>query len=196
VRGRLAQLPLALQTQASDELKDASAQLRELDARLRPMTDQVARQVVRSPVDGDVMTLRIAGPGAVVAPREPLLDVVPRREKLVVDARIEPQDIGHVHVGGAADVRLVSADARSTPLLPARVTFVSADRVTQAETGKSWFDVTVEVDAQALEQRRPGQRLQAGMQAEVYVRTGDRTLVEYLTKPLRTFSQRAMREPG
>jgi HlyD family type I secretion membrane fusion protein len=195
LRARGAQLRLSYQTQATDELKDAASRVRELEERLRPSQDQVERQVVRSPVDGDVMSLHVAGPGAVIAPREPLLDVVPRREKLVVDARIEPQDIEHVHVGGAAEVRLISADTRRTPLLPAKVTFVSADRVTQGETGKAWFDVTVEVEAQALKQL-PSLHLQAGMPAELYVTTGERTLFEYLMKPLRSFSQRALREPG
>lgn len=196
LRTRIVQLRFAYQTQATDELKDAAGRVRELEERLRPSRDLVERQVVRAPVDGDVMSLRVAGPGAVIAPREPLLDVVPRREKLVVDARIEPQDIEHVRVGGAAEVRLISDDARRTPLLPAKVTFVSADRVTQPETGKSWFDVTVEVDAQALDQRNPPMRLQAGMAAELFVTTGDRTLFEYLAKPLRAFSQRALREPA
>lgn len=196
LRSRIAQLQFAYQTQATDELKDAASRVRELEERLRPSKDQVERQVVRAPVDGDVMSLRVAAPGAVIAPREALLDVVPRREKLVVDARIEPQDIEHVRVGGVAEVRLIAADAWRTPLLPAKVTFVSADRVTQPETGKSWFDVTVEVDAQALNQRQPPLQLQAGMPAELYVTTGDRTLFEYLAKPLRSFSQRALREPG
>ena len=195
LRARGAQLRLSYQTQATDDLKDAASHVRELDERLRPSQDQVERQVVRAPVDGDVMSLHVAGPGAVIAPREPLLDVVPRHEKLVVDARIEPQDIEHVHVGGAAEVRLISADARRTPLLPAKVTFVSADRVTQGDTGKAWFDVTVEVDARALE-RLPSVHLLAGMPAELYVTTGERTLLEYLMKPLRSFSQRALREPG
>jgi HlyD family type I secretion membrane fusion protein len=196
LRSRVAQLRLTYQTQATDELKDTASRVRELEERLRPSKDQVERQVVRAPVDGDVMSLRIAAPGAVIAPREPLLDVVPRRERLVVDARIEPQDIEHVRVGGKAEVRLISADARSTPLLPAKVTFVSADRVTQAESGASWFDVTVEVDAQALNQRQPPLHLQSGMPAELYVTTGERTLLEYLVKPLRAFSLRALREPG
>jgi HlyD family type I secretion membrane fusion protein len=194
LRSRIAQLRFAYQTQATDELKDASNRVREIEERLRPSQDQVERQVVRAPVDGDVMSLRVAAPGAVIAPREPLLDVVPRDEKLVVDARIEPQDIQHVRVGGTADVRLISDDARRVPLLPAKVTFVSADRVTQPESGKSWFDITVEVDAQALNERQL--KLQAGMPAEVYVTTGERTLFEYLAKPLRSFSQRALRESG
>ncbi|MEO8152144.1 MAG: HlyD family type I secretion periplasmic adaptor subunit [Rhizobacter sp.] len=196
LRTRIAQLRLTYQAQATDELREAASRVRELQERLRPSQDQVERQVVRAPVDGEVMSLAIAGPGAVVAPRQTLLEVVPRREKLVVDARIEPQDIDHVHVGGAAEVRLISADARRTPLLPAKVSFVSADRVTQAETGKAWFNATVEVDAQALQREQPALRLQAGMPAEVYVTTGERTLFEYLMRPLHSFSLRAMREPG
>ena len=196
LRSRGAQLRFSFQSQASDEWKDAAVRVREFEERLRPSSDQVERHVVRAPVDGDVMSLRVAGPGAVVAPREALLDVVPRNEKLVVEARIEPQDIEHVHVGGAAEVRLVSADARRTPLLPAKVTFVSADRVTQTETGRAWFDVTVEVDAQALAAQAPALHLQAGMPAELYLTTGSRTLLEYLVKPLRSFNQRALREPG
>ena len=82
------------------------------------------------------------------------------------------------------------------PLLPARVTFVSADRVTQADGSAAWFDVTVEVDTQALARQQPAVRLQAGMPAELYVTTDERTLLEYFLKPLRTFAQRALREPG
>jgi len=196
LRARAAQLRIGYQTQATDELKDAALRVREIEERLRPSRDQVERQIVRAPVDGDVMSLRVAAAGAIVAPREPLLDVVPRREKLVVEARIEPQDIDHVRVGGTAEVRLLTNDASRSPLLPATVTYVSADRVTQGETGRSWFEVTVEVDADAFDKRRPLPRLQAGMPAELYVTTGDRTLVEYLMKPLRSFSQRALREPG
>jgi HlyD family secretion protein len=76
------------------------------------------------------------------------------------------------------------------------VTFVSADRLTQADTGKAWFDVTVEVDARSLGRMQPALRLSPGMPAEVYVTTGNRTLIEYLAKPLHAFSQRALREPG
>ncbi len=81
-------------------------------------------------------------------------------------------------------------------MLPATVTFVAADRVTQPETGKSWFDVTVEVDAAVLQAQHPQPRLQAGMPVEVYVTTGERTLLEYLARPLTSFFQHAMREPG
>jgi HlyD family type I secretion membrane fusion protein len=196
LRSRQAQLRSSYQNQGTDDWKEASGRVREFEERLRPSKDQIERQTVRAPVDGEVMSLRVAAPGAVVAPREALLDLVPQHDKLVVDARIAPQDIEHVHVGGAAEVRLISGDARRTPLLAATVTFVSADRVTQPDSGAAWFDATVEVDAQVLAQQQPALHLQAGMPAELYVTTGERTLLQYLLKPLRTFSHRAMREPG
>ncbi|HSB99254.1 MAG TPA: HlyD family type I secretion periplasmic adaptor subunit, partial [Burkholderiaceae bacterium] len=194
LHARQSQLRLAYQNQGTDDWKDAVARVRELEERLRPSQDQAERQTVRAPVDGEVMSLRVSTPGAVIAPREALLDLVPLHDKLVVDARVAPQDIEQVHVGAAAEVRLISGDARRTPLLPATVTFVSADRVTLSDGGASWFDVTVEVDTQALALQQPGLHLQAGMPAELYVTTGERTLLQYLLKPLRTLSQRALRE--
>ena len=194
LHGRAAQLRLTYQTQATDELKEASARVRELEERVRSPKDQVERQIVRAPVDGEVMSLRVTAVGAAVAPREPLLDVVPSREKLVIDARIAPQDIEHVHAGAAAEVRFVGTEGRQLPSLPATVAFVSADRVSQPESGQSWFDVTVEVDAAAL-QRQPSLRLRPGMPAELYVATGERTLFEYLAQPLGVFTRRALREP-
>jgi len=146
-------------------------------------------------VDGTVMALRVAAPGAVVAPREPLLDVVPAREKLVIGARIAPQDIEHVRIGGGAEVRLLGSDSRQRPPLPARVVFVSPDRMTDAGSGRVWFDVTVEVERSAVNEHQPGLQLQPGMPAEVYVTTAERTLIEYLAKPFNLFTQRAMREP-
>jgi HlyD family type I secretion membrane fusion protein len=194
IQARIAQARNKYQQEATDELKDATAKLRELQQRLAPSADQVDRQVVRSPVDGEVMSLRVAGAGAVVAPREPLLDVVPAAERLVVEAHIRPQDINSVHHDSAAEVRLTSFDARTTPLLRGKVTIVSGDRVTPTDGHDSYFVATVEVDAAVLESH-PDIKLQAGMPAELYVATGERTLLEYLLRPLRTFSQHAMREP-
>jgi hypothetical protein len=86
-------------------------------------------------------------------------------------------------------------DSRNAPLLPGKVTVVSADRVESRESGQSWFVATVELDAEDVRQRHPGLRLQAGMPAELYVTTPARTLFAYLAKPLNAFANRAMREP-
>jgi membrane fusion protein, epimerase transport system len=195
LQARSAQLRLQYQAQATDELREATAQLREIEERLRPSRDHVLRQTVRAPVDGVVMALRVAAAGAVIAPREALLDVVPAREKLVIDAQIAPQDIEHVRVGGPAEVRLLGSEARLLPPLPARIAFAAADRSVDKDNGRAWFAVTVEVDAQALQRQQPALHLQPGMPAELYVTTAERTLLEYLLKPLNLFSQRALREP-
>ncbi len=191
---RIAQARNNYQQQATDEVKDSAARLRELDERLRPSRDQVARQYVRAPVDGKVMALRVSAIGEVIGPRDPLLDLVPTQEKLVVEANVRPQDINHVRENSEAEVRLSSFDARTTPLLPGRVVFVSADRVTAPETGQSWFVATVEVDARVLASH-PDIRLQAGMPAELFVTTPERTLFDYLAKPFTVFATRALREP-
>lgn len=191
---RQAQTRNQYQSQAADELKDATARVRELEERLRPSQDQVERQVVRSPVDGEVMAMRVSSPGAVIGPREPLLDVVPGRERIVVEARIRPQDVDHVRKDASAGVRLGAYAGRDTPLLPGTVVFVSPDRVANAAASESWFVATVEIDGAALA-RHPGLRLTPGMPAEVYVRTPERTVAAYLARPLHDFSNRAMREP-
>jgi HlyD family type I secretion membrane fusion protein len=194
LEARIAQARNQYQQQAADELKEAAAKVRELGEKLRPSQDQVERQMVRSPVDGEVMSMHVSAVGEVVGPREPILDVVPEREKLVVEARIHPQDIDHVHKDAPAEVRLSAFDARTVPLLPAKVVFISADRVTDPDTGESWFVATVDVDAASLK-NYPQIHLHAGMPAELFVTTPERTLFQYLTKPLNLFANRAMREP-
>ena len=194
LRARMAQARNQYQQQATDEVKEASAKLREIEERLRPSQDQVERQLVRSPVDGVVMSLRIAAAGEVIGPRDPILDVVPSQEKLIVEARVRPQDINHVREGAAAEVRLTSFDARTTPLLPAVVSFVSPDRVSDPESGDSWFVANVQVDATRLNER-PDVRLHPGMPAELFVTTAERTLFEYLATPFISFTGRALREP-
>lgn len=194
LQARIVQARNEYQQQATDEAKEAAARIRELEDRLRPSRDQADRQFVRAPVDGRVMALRVSSVGEVIGPRDPLLDIVPTQEKLVVEARIRPQDINHVRENSAADVRLTAFDASTTPLLSGQVVFVSPDRITSQESGESWFVATVEVDAATLK-HHPEIRLQAGMPAELFVKTPERTLFQYLAKPLNAFAGRAMREP-
>ncbi len=193
LQARMADARNRYQQAATDELKASSARLRELEERLRPSKDQVERQSIRSPVDGVVMSLKVSASGDVLAAGAPILDVVPSNEMLVVEARIRPQDINHVFADAPAHVRLAAFDARTTPLLPGRVTFVSPDRMSDPDTGESWFAATVEVDAAALE-HHPEIRLKAGMPAELFVTTSDRTLFEDLVDPITAFTNRALRE--
>lgn len=191
---RSAQARNHYQQVAADEAKEAAARIRELEERLRPFRDQAQRQEIRAPAGGRVLGLRVSSAGAVVGAGEPLLDIVPTEETLVVEARIRPQDIQHVYDGAAADVRLSALDPRTTPLLPGTVALVSADRVTSQDGRESWYVANVLIDPAALAEH-PEIELRAGMPAELFIQTPERTLVQYLVKPLRAFASRAMREP-
>jgi HlyD family type I secretion membrane fusion protein len=182
------------QQRAADELKEASARMREIEDRLRPSKDQMERQTVRAPVDGTVMALRVSAPGTAVGPREPLLEIVPSKENLIVELRVDPHDIDYVLAGNEAEVRLSAFDARSTQLLKATVKGVSPDAVADAEGRNFWYAAQVEVSTEELA-RHPNLRLQAGMPAEVFITTPPRSVLEYLLEPLGIFAGRAMREP-
>jgi len=190
----MAQARGAYQQRAADEHKDAVARVRELEDRLRPSQDQVDRQIVRAPVDGTVMALRIGAAGTVVGPREPLLEIAPSEERLIVELRIDTHDIEHVRVGDAAEVRLSAFDTRRTPLLRATVTAVSPDAVSDTAGKQSWYAAQVEVERSELA-ANPQLNLQAGMPAEVFVTTPPRSLLQYLLEPLGIFARRALREP-
>ena len=152
LEARIAQARNQYQQQAADELKEASAKVRELEERLRPSQDQVERQMVRSPVDGEVMSMRVSAVGEVIGPREPILDVVPEHEKLVVEARIHPQDIDHVHKDAPAEVRLSAFDARTCRCCRPRSCSSPPTASPSPTRGESWFVATVEVDATSLKQ--------------------------------------------
>jgi multidrug efflux pump subunit AcrA (membrane-fusion protein) len=133
--------------------------------------------------------------GAVVAPAQVKAELNLLLEpRLVVEARIRPEDISHVQKNASAQVRLTSFDARTTPLLSGNVTSVSADRITSADGLESYFTATVEIDAGNL-QGHPEIRLQPGMPAELYVATGARSLFQHLLRPVVGFALGAMREP-
>jgi len=191
---RIASLRNNYMKEAADELKDATARMYDLRERLRPSLDATQRQNVVAPVSGEVVALRVTNVGAVVGPREPLLDIVPANPELVVEARVRPEDITYVSVGGDADVRLAAFKQRTTPTVTGKVTYVSADSLADNKTGAAYYLVNVKLSAESL--REAGDlKLQAGMPAEVFVKTPARTPLQYLLDPLTGFLQRSFREP-
>lgn len=195
---RILQLRNQFSQQAADDLKESSNRLAEVEERLRPSEDAVQRQSVLAPVGGEVVDLRVTSVGGVVGPRDPILDILPREGKLIIEARIRPEDINYVRAGGEADVRLTAFKYRTTPLVDARVTYVSADRLVDKSLGPAgaapYYVVYLDVSADSL--RAAGDlRLQAGMPAEVFIRTSERSALQYLLEPVTAYLRRAFREP-
>lgn len=191
---RIASLRNNYAKEAADELKESTARIYDLRERLRPSIDAAQRQKVTAPVAGEVVDLRITTVGAVIGPREPLLDIVPENPELVIEARVRPEDITYVKVGGDADVRLTAFKQRITPTVEGKVTYVSADSLTDPKTGATYYMANVKLTAQSLKEAGD-LKLQAGMPAEVFVKTPARTPLQYLLDPLTGFLQRAFREP-
>jgi HlyD family type I secretion membrane fusion protein len=178
---------------AADELKESTSRIFDLEERIRPSRDAAERQKITAPIEGEVVGLRVFSRGAVVGPRDVLMEIVPRDKRLIVEARIRPEDINHVRAGSEADVRLTAYKQRTTPLVAGTVTYVSGDRLIESQTGVPYYVVHIDVPADKLAEGRL--RLQAGMPAEVFVRTDARTTLDYLLAPVTSYFRRAMREP-
>jgi membrane fusion protein, epimerase transport system len=179
--------------EAAGLFAQVSAQIFDLRDRLRPLEDASMRQHITAPISGEVVDLRVTGPGTVIAPREPILDIVPAGAELIVEARVQPADISQVHAGQTADVRLTAFRMRITPTVEGKVSYVSADSLFDQATKSTYYLARIRVTEAAL-MEAGGLRLQAGMPAEVYIRTTERTPLQYLLDPVNAFLQRAMRE--
>lgn len=180
--------------QAANEHKESTARLYDLQERLRPSEDAAARQVITAPVSGVVVDLKVSTAGAVIGPREALMDIVPENPTLLIEAHVRPEDINHVRPGTAADVRLTAFNQRLTPVVSGEIQYVAADRMTSPDGKSAYYVARVRVNAQSL--RDAGDlQLQAGMPAEVFVKTAARTPLEYFVDPILGFLRRAAREP-
>jgi HlyD family type I secretion membrane fusion protein len=179
---------------AADELKEASARIFDLEERIRPSRDASERQKISSPIAGEVVGLRVFNSGSVIGPREILMEIVPEEKRLIVEARIRPEDVNYVRARSPAEVRLTAYPTRTTPLVHGAVSYVSGDRMVDQQTGAAYYVVHVDVTEQALAQAG-NLRLQAGMPAEIFIRTDSRTTVDYLLAPVTAYLRRAMREP-
>jgi HlyD family type I secretion membrane fusion protein len=178
---------------AANEYRQTTAQVFDLQERLRPARDAEERQRIVAPIDGEVVDLKFTSVGAVIGPREPILDIVPDNADLIVEAHVRTEDISFVKTGAEADVRLTAFRQRITPSVRGELIYISADRFQEKQTGAPYYIARIRVDPESL--RDAGNlQLQAGMPAEVFIHTTSRTALQYFIDPLTGFLQRSMRE--
>jgi HlyD family type I secretion membrane fusion protein len=174
-------------------LREAENQLSDLRQQLVSANDIFNRLEVRAPQGGIAQNVNITTVGSVIQPGEPLLQIAPMSDRLLVEARISPQDIDSVASGQRAEVRLSALDLRRTPAVFGNVVSVSGDSIVDARLQTEYFLVQINVPVEELE-KLGGQRLQAGMPAEVVFPTGERTVLDYLIKPLSDALRRGLHE--
>ena len=180
----------------SDVLKDLrDVQTKRFDVmdRIKAARDVLNREVIVAPVEGRVVNLNMHTRGAVIRPGEPILDIVPQKDELEVEAHLRPEDIDNVHVGMSARVTLSGNQARRLPALSGTVTVVSADRLVDQHSGQPYFNAQVSVDRRVLTDY-PDIRLVPGMPVEVAIETGQRTALDYFFGPIRAVFRKGMRE--
>ena len=180
-------------TDAQRELRSIEAKLAELTEREVAAKDRLNRVDLRAPQSGIIHELAVHTIGGVVSPAEQILLIVPEKDDLVIEAHFAPTDIDQVVVGGKAKLRLSAFNQRTTPELDGHVSQVSADATIDQKTGQRYYVSRIEMDEKS--RRTVGElKLVPGMPVEVFISTGDRTLLSYLAKPFTDQMARAFRE--
>jgi len=170
------------------------AQLLELEQQLGSATNTVDLFTLKAPLSGTVVNLQVYSEGAVVIGGEPLMDIIPDKDRLIVDAQIDPDDIDNVAVGMKAKIRLTALNARFTPLLEGKVTLVSADLASPRDSDRKFYSASISLGQDELKKLN-GTELAPGMQADVMIVKGERTVLDYLLSPITLAAETAMREP-
>lgn len=178
-------------TSEAGKLENEIIQTRE---RIRPLRDAKKRLQVKAPVSGKVVDLKVHSRGGVVRPGEPLMDIVPHDTPLIVETQVPINKITEVHIGQDALVQLDAFDTRIIPHIPAKVTYISADRLEDKTSAGTmpYYLCYVAIDPQALKEARL--YLSPGMPATVFITTKKRTVLYYMFEPLIKNWDRALRE--
>lgn len=162
------------------ELQRVRTELFDTEERLRAAVNTLERTDITAPQHGTVVALAVHTIGGVIKAGGPILDIVPRDDSLIVEARIRPEDIDIVHEGLPAEVRLTAFNYRSTPTFQGRLAHLSADRLVDQSGNRPYYVAKVELDPESVK----GFDLYPGMPAEVYLLTGERTTLQYILKPI------------
>ncbi|WP_367359646.1 HlyD family type I secretion periplasmic adaptor subunit [Syntrophus sp. (in: bacteria)] len=170
--------------------QDVETQLSEVQKKLAALRDQYAatqdvleKTEIRAPEEGTVVGLSVHTAGGVIMPGNPVMSIVPANEELIVEAKVMPTDRDRVRETLKVDLMFTSFDAKKTPVIDGEVILVSADRFTDEATRIPYYLCRIRLTKQGM-QKLGTRDLQPGMPVQVVIKTGERTLMNYLVKPL------------
>ncbi len=189
---QLIQLGETRRAEAGTELARINIALNEQLLRSVSANDQQDRSEIRAAYSGTVEKVAFSAIGEVVRPAEPIMEIVPDRDLMVVEAAIDPADVDQIRRGQHARIRFSAFNLAATPEIPGKVVYVATDRTENPDARLSFYVVRIAIDQAAL--RRESLVLRSGMPAEVHIETASRSLLSYVTKPLRDQINRAFRD--
>ena len=188
------ELGLQLQQEALSDLTQALADLSVVDETIRGATDKVARTDIRSPVDGIVNTLDINTVGAFVQPGAVVAGIVPTSETLLVEARVSPRDVAFIRPGQDALIKVTAYDFSIFGGIEGKVSNITADSLVDQKTGEPYYQVRVATDKSTLTRDGKTYSIIPGMICSVDIKTGRKTILTYLMKPINKAREEAMSE--
>jgi HlyD family type I secretion membrane fusion protein len=202
-QGRLQQLILETRVKKSEKLTqldvDLSEKIRAHETELFDLNQQIVkakdildRTRIVSPIEGTVVNLQVHSLGGVIEAGRTIMEIVPSDDELIVEVFVNPQDIDDIGVGMHADVRFTSVSRRQRIPIQGEVTLISADRLHNPSTGEDYYSARVTLSQSETEQNKV--LLIPGMGADVFIRTGARTPIDYLLSPIVNSLQFALRE--
>lgn len=201
VKQKVAEVDLAIinaeneyRDKLADEIMRINAELAQVTERVVAGRDVLTRTVISAPVDGIVADMKFKTLGGVIKPGDVLMHIVPTKEDLVIDARLQPIDRDVVLIGQTAQVNLLAYVQRNLPILEGEVTFVSADTLTDERTGEPFYETRISIDRAKLDAVAPNIDLAPGMPADVLILTGARPTVLYIFEPILRSLNRAFRQ--
>lgn len=180
--------------QVVEELRETQTEYFDLAERLAAAEHSLDLMDIRATEDGVVVGRQVATVGQVITPGQTLLEIVPDGDALVVEARVRPQDVDEVREGLEAGVQFSAFSSRDIQRLTGEVSYVSADSLVDERTGEAFFTARITVPDPELARLGEEARLQPGMPAEVFIKTGERTALAYLIKPIADSVRRAWKE--
>lgn len=175
------------------ELREVEQEVNDMTQQLQATVEQLKRIEIKAPVNGIVHELTVFTIGGVIGPGAPILQIIPQDEKFVVEANVEPQFIDELYPDQPAALRFSAFNQRTTPELNGTVKGISANVVVDEQSGASFYKVQLGVSNEELA-RLNGQQLIPGMPVEAFIKTKDRSALNYLIKPLLDQVNRAFRE--
>jgi len=178
---------------AAVELAGVEAEIDDLLGRTLAAQEAVSRLQVRAPIAGTVVDLKVFTVGGVISPGQPVMDILPAEDVLVVEAMVDVRYADDLREGLPVDVHFSGLPARDVEPLAGVLDYVSADRVEDPRSGEPHFVIRARIDRGEL--AKLPVPVKAGMPVEVYVQLGERSALDYLLAPLSHSLRRAMREP-
>lgn len=181
-------------SESSKELSEVETEIKKIEAKLDLSEDRVKQSVVYSPVDGVVNHIYFTTVGGVVKQADALMDIVPISDSLLVDAKIDPKDIGFIAPDSKIMIKVTAYDFSIYGGLKGKIEQIGADSIFDKETKKYYYQILVRTDKNYLGTKEKPLIIIPGMVSEVDIKTGKKTILKYLLKPITKTINNAMTE--